>query len=430
MLPGDLRKDPHMTTEVRAWLAQMWTRRNLERVVLLIIIGVIVVPTIWHISHQQPDYKVHGQIALRLERSGFPGDIPHFLYHLLVVFAKQVWPAGRLSAWIVLAPLASLILLAFLVYELLWRRVRDTPWQALALPLAILFFLLEPIMIDGQAPFWLGYIHVNIYHNPTYILLKLFALPVSLYALQAIAPVGSQAPGERVRDVLIAATLVVLMSLAKPSYIIALLPALALVTVYRWYKGRRIDWWLLLAGIVAPALLLLVIQYMIAYAAGDSAGLAFGPFQTLFTWEIRYQLTPDGTPTTMVLFALLRVVLSSLFPLAVALLFFRRAFRDPYLVLAWMTYGTGLFMAFMLFESGPRMSHGNFFWSAYIALFVLMFASLRFVLDRYRYTSWAQLRQRVSWRLLIIGGVFLLQALAGIWYIVQLMAWRYPLVRA
>jgi hypothetical protein len=404
-----------MTTEVRAWLAQMWTRRNLERVVLLIIVSLIVIPPIWHVSHVQSDFSVHGRIALRLEEEGFPGDIPHFLYHLLIVAMSKVLPSHWILERTTLPVVLSLLALALLVYELLWRRVRDTPWQALALPLTVAFFLLEPVIINGEPPYWLGYIHVNIYHNPTYILMKIFALPVSLYALQAIAPSASFGKRHRVFPIGMSAALVILMSLTKPSYTIVLLPALIVAAAFQSLRRQRMDWWLLGLGIIGPAVVLLAIQYFIAYGSGDDTGIAFGLLHVIGLWEQMFGISRYELP--------LQVVLSILFPLVVYVLHLRQAILDPYLNLSWLAFLGGSFVLLGFYETGLRASDGNFGWTAYIALFILMFASVRFIIDQYRHVGIVELREHIPWPLVLVAFVFGLHVLSGIRYIVELMRW-------
>jgi hypothetical protein len=77
-----------------------------------------------------------------------------------------------------------------------------------------------------------------------------------------------------------------------------------------------------------------------------------------------------------------KLVLSVVFPLAVALGFRREAWRDVPLRLAWLAFLAGTAYAYGLAETGPRRVHGNFLWSAQVANLVLFAASVRFALAR------------------------------------------------
>src|SRR5690606_10371708 len=96
-----------------------------------------------------------------------------------------------------------------------------------------------------------------VYHNPTIVLLKPLALGLFLYAVGVFSAQGHF----HTRGAWAAAfVLTVLCGLAKPNYLIVLLPTLGLVTVYRLLKKQPVNWPLLLS-IALPAVVLLGLQF-------------------------------------------------------------------------------------------------------------------------------------------------------------------------
>jgi hypothetical protein len=101
------------------------------------------------------------------------------------------------------------------------------------------------------------------------------------------------------------------------------------------------------------------------------------------------------------------------FPLSVYGLHFERARRDNYLNLSWLVFFFGLLFMYTLYEIGPRQPDGNFIWGAYAALFVLMYASVVFLIREYRLTGRRSLA-RLPWRLKVAGVIFGLHLIFGI----------------
>jgi len=155
--------------------------------------------------------------------------------------------------------------------------------------------------------------------------------------------------------------------LAKPSYVIALLPALGLIGVYWFLKKRRLDWVGLILGFFIPTVGLLAWQYLGAYSSErvipDEAGIAFAPF--IVYGRASGWLLP-------------KFFLSFLFPLGVYSFYFSSARRDVGFNLAWLSFGVGALLTYFFAETGVRLQDANFAWSGQITLFVLYCVSTVF----------------------------------------------------
>jgi hypothetical protein len=232
--------------------------------------------------------------------------------------------------------------------------------SAVALTLALLAVTPVNFASWPSHNLYLGYLGVNTYHSPTMYLLRPLAVLLWLRLTGSLAPHGPRATKG---EVAAAAALSVLCVLAKPSYGIALLPALVLAGAWQWARGRRVDLRLILLGFVVPTCAVLAWQFHFAFAAGTAA-LTWAPLEVMARFP--------GTPA--------RVALTVVFPAVVYLTHFERARRDPTLNLAWLTFAVGAAYAYLLAEMGKRMGDANLVWSGQISAFVLFVASALFVL--------------------------------------------------
>ena len=217
---------------------------------------------------------------------------------------------------------------------------------------------------------YFGYLGMSIYHNPTYILLKPLSLMLFIFSLQVGKPTANKSLG--VSTILLAMCLTIFGILAKPNYIIALLPALGLFCLFRLFCKKPIDWKLSILGIFVPALLLLSWQYFATYTdesvLTDRASIIFAPF---LVYSREYDLL------------LLKFFLSILFPLTVYLIYFKIAKKDTLLNLAWLIFVFGIIYTYLFAETGVRLQDANFGWSGDITMFILFVCSTIFFLQQW-----------------------------------------------
>ena len=116
---------------------------------------------------------------------------------------------------------------------------------------------------------------------------------------------------------------------------------------------------------------MLGLQYLLSFLQfDDGSTIAFGflTFMELWipTWRIATQL-----------------LLSLAFPIGIYLHFREQARRHVFLNLSWAIFAAAAATTYMFYESGPRIKHGNFLWTSYSAIFLLMFASTFFLMEQY-----------------------------------------------
>lgn len=233
---------------------------------------------------------------------------------------------------------------------------------ARAIVVTLLLLLVAPVSLFSipEGHLYWGYFLSNIHMNPTLTALKPFALLLFVYA------VGVFSNGAHFKTPLavgLAAILTLLATLAKPNFTLIMLPVITLVGAYRLWRGQTVNWRLLIAGLIVPATLILIVQYMVLRNSPFEGGaMVFRPFAV----EAEHGVQNVA----------LKFLLSILFPLTVYIVY-KAARRDTMLNLAWLIFIAGAFVSYCFVEEN-RVADGNFIWSGQIAVTVLFAASMLF----------------------------------------------------
>jgi len=336
--------------------------------------------------------------------------VPHMLYPVLATVVDTVFPpqGGAILAT------ASSVLASWGVYFVLRSAFNEYSPRASTLASAVLalaLMLVGPIFLLTPNQLYLGYLPPHVYHSPTMYVLKPFAIPLfaaGLYALSQAPPVGLVSANQITVIVLL---LSALAPLAKPSYTISLIPALALMTVWQRWHNQRVRW-TLLASLLVPALLVLAAQYLLTYSGGQADQVRFNPLGFLSAHDrVSWLLAP-------------MFLLSITFPLAVYGLYFRQARRDLGLNFAWLTFLIGAFYSYFLTET-KRLVDGNFTWSGQITIFVLFVISMRFLLVQEVRENTSFHWRSLSRRFWLCAVLFAIHFACGLyWYSTELLGLR------
>jgi hypothetical protein len=349
----------------------MHANRRLPRaIVALLLAGATALLFAWALTLRfttpEPfqDYRFHNRTAAEMA-AGAPLGLPHPLYHVLVAALAAALPIG--VAWagmtVAVSSQAALALLA-------WADLRQVSGERLAGPALVAFGLAIVAPLHQFTPasreFYFGYLFPNALHNPTIILLRPFALALFLACAACLTARAAPSPARAVGLALIT----VLGALAKPSYLICLLPALAALWLL---EGRPTDrrWSVLAFAVFVPGVLVAAAQawFTLTTDRMEPTTIVLAPLKVVFLH------TRDDVALVAA-----KALLSIVFPLAVLAAFRRDAARDTPLRLAWLAFLAGAAYAYGLAETGERMIHGNFLWSGQAAAAVLFAASTRFTL--------------------------------------------------
>ncbi len=352
------------------------------------------------------DYGTHIQFALDLlKRQPVPA---YTLAHpvIQVVLIGILWiTRGKVGLWfgLILIQVVAQVLTALILYFWFgqlsgrWEDARRAFW-------AVTLTMVAPVMalapLDGN--YYFGYIGLASYHNPTIHLLRPFALVSFIFAIQALSPTKlALAPRSPLWMVLSSALIIVFSALIKPNYALCILPALALLAGVRFLRKTPVDWRLVLGGFVAPACLVLAVQGAVTYSEGGS--IVFLPFAVESVYSAYLPL---------------KFLLSIVFPLSIAAVYAPKIVREPEMLLAWAAFAAGVLQMYLLAESGDRLAHGNFRWSAQIGLFLLFAATARFSLRCFPMLHKEQLKPHLFTAFaylphIIAGGIYYLHAITS-----------------
>ena len=367
----------------------------LAAAVLSIVIVGIYGPIMWGNFINNPDFRVHLDIARRFLETGRP-YAPHFLFHGLTaaLFAMHLAPsllsAGR---WVMIS---CNVLMSLLLYYLLWsifqRSSVGRPSILFAAGLATL--LAQPITLAHA--YALGYFWPEPYQIPTSTLLKPFALA----GFACTAWYLSRRTRVDLGLAVLFSVATVAGSLSKPSFLICVAPAAAALAVYRLIRRLPVSVAGLLIGLYLPAAAVLGWQFYATYSGQGANGvyhdsIVWAPFKFM-----RHFAT--GLPS--------KFFFTISFPLVVTILYWKQARRDTMLQLAWSSFLIGAFYSYMLVEK-INWATGNLTWSGGITAFTLLVGSVVFWLRQISYEPSARwYRQRV----LLCGAVLALHVISGV----------------
>ena len=343
-------------------------QRILPYIFLFVLTLVVFVPIMAVASKRFADFGIHSKIAEALPQE--VTHVSHILYHAVYRLLRYWLPTVDSSEIALLAILVFILPLPMIVFSLTKKHSAGT------ISIFAIVFLTFGLTIASPITFWandymIGYVNSLVYHNPTLFAVRLFVIPVSLLALRIFGNTAYRNVNHRLYTLLLCASMILLCTLAKPSYTLVLLPGCCAFAVWQALKGRHIDWILLVFGICLPGVLILGLQYLVSFVNyDDGTSITFGIFEFFRLWIPDWRIP-------------IQLLLSLVFPFTVYLLFFSEARKHIYFNFSWTVFSVSATFTYFLYESGSRIDHGNFLWNSYVSVFVLMFASLLFLVQQF-----------------------------------------------
>jgi hypothetical protein len=332
-----------------------WTKKLQERTAFLIFaifVSLAFALAFIPYAYQAGDIALHIEYAKKIHQFS---DIssPHFLLQILLIGVNGATGIGYEAATILIMALCYGGMAVIVAKRL--RRV--APQVKLAGVFAVSASVLVASHIFLQTAFahnfYYGYVSPVVYHNPTQTLCKIFSVLI-IYAYFAL----SFDKRRNAALLVILPLAIVLSALAKPSFLIVFLPCAFAVEIARATRSSWKEVARPLALFVLPALIVLAFQYQMNFSS-SGAGIGFSPFKVF-----------GGAKDV-----LLKFPASTFFPVIAAAVLYRVGGFTKKLAFAWFLYGVGMFVGFCIVETGPRLMHGNFAWTAQVVTFVLYIES-------------------------------------------------------
>ena len=385
------------------------------------------------------DFKAYLDLTQKIINNNYIMPIeafPNPLYIFLVIIFSKVKGISLNSAGYFFIPLLSYIALGLLMYKNVIKNkvVLNDNYSHDGVIITLCLMLAGPISFLTFPNMYMGYIGINIYHSPTQILAQPLALGVFLLLLS-----GLERKTISKHFMLSLAVVAFLSLLAKPSYLICLIPALFLFSLFKLYKKYFININLIFFFFLVNFLVILW-QYWLTYGASDldnTTRIIFAPFAVMrnnadMAWKYwqSYGIFGKNFVTNHKIISipfllmfnftyslLPRYIASICFPATVYLAFFDTAKKTASLNLAWLTFGIALLYSCFLAESGYRMYHGNFFSGLHTSLFVLFVSSALFLIKEKNFRiSKEVLSIKKNPRLFFCSCIFFLHVMSGTVY--------------
>lgn len=320
------------------------------------------------------DFAAHAHKLIALFRSGnfWTGWVstPHCLWHVTVLFAYGVLQ-------IPLDIAASLVAAGYTVFYycvLVWavdRVLSHYKYEVNDVLVAFLCFcfLFEQAItiawFDVGTAYY-GPFSMNPLHSPTQLGVRGFSLLCFCIVIDVLHSFGKEDykpiffQGSIVKQRILLAMFLFLSVVMKPTFAESFIPAVAFymlgVWIYRRFKKDLASayfkscLWMLLCA--APALLYMLLQYIVFFALGngygDSEGMIFTPMFAV--WKLFTENVP------------LSILFGMAFPLYVILIDLRFFLKEIPGKIALCSYGIGFLEASFLAEDGDRFNHANFMW--------------------------------------------------------------------
>lgn len=376
---------------------------------LVWLVGLVVfAPMMWQ-WRTLSDYEVHNALVVRVVEQPYEffRNTPHFLYHVASALPYRWLPAmDHTQAGAIIMTLTYLATMTVILWYLLGAarsRLTNSLLAALG-ALTIGLMLVAPINLFTPDNLYFGYFAPHVYHNPTVNMMKPFAVLLFI----AVVPLFRAKQPLSWRWLPAYGALTAACLLAKPSFVLALLPALALLALYRMVRRQAVHWPLLIGGVVIPAGALLAYQ-TVTWTSGGGIGVDF--LYVFREWTLHYDAQAASG-------LLPKLLLSIAFPLAVYGLHLRSAGRDLAFNLAWLIAAVAIVYAYFMVDY-TVVAAGDFNWSSQIAMLILFVAAAGFGVRHYTQLWQAQGRYTVAQmaRLAACGLLFALHGVAGLhWY--------------
>jgi hypothetical protein len=208
---------------------------------------------------------------------------PNFLYPLILSFFRGVLGIPHFGILHLSVSLFFTGALAFILVGLIMSGDREkklSPIMAWAATLVTM--LIGPILlIPVDQHEYFGYLMPTVFHNANMFLCKPFAV-AAFYLVACLVDRGRLG----LKTACAMALLLILSALSKPNFVLALLPAVGLVVLWRLYKHRPIDLKQVILFVAVPIAVVLGWQYLFTYI---SPGIDVKPTHVSFGWFVLWR---------------------------------------------------------------------------------------------------------------------------------------------
>jgi len=335
------------------------------------------------------------------------GEIPYtgnFLVYLLVnifsFFTAKVTPTEvSLCGLLALAGVYRFYLTQHKITEVAKENhFFSSYWFTVLLSLSMLFVFAIPIpsYLSDDRFFYIGNYVPNVWHNST--ILFLFPFAMLLFELSY-----RQLETYTIKRNTWIFLLILLNLFIKPSYFFVFIIVYPILLLSR-YKLKKEFWYSVIPLIIG--FFFLILEYWIIYktqlpTSKEASSVIFMPFYR----------NPEFGDLGMLPVSM---IFSLFFPLLYTLLNLPKLLKNRLFWYTFLSFAVSVLIFLFVSESGPRASHGNFYWQIVICTWFCFFVSLLSLLKDIKI-------QGNTFRNMLLISIFSIHVLLGIIYFIRIL---------
>jgi len=238
---------------------------------------------------------------------------------------------------------------------------------------SFILMILGPIVLEKRM--YLGIGTINIYHNPTYIVVKPFALLtfyffIRFYDFMKISTksLSKKENKDYIKYLILFSVTMIISLFAKPSFLQFFIVGMGLFLLVQLFRKQIYFSSVIKIGICfIPSVLIILFQYFMLLSTDQNEGIIFSPFTVLYLYN-------------STLFSLLLLLL---FPLFIFFTNLKDLKKDDIYLLTIICYVLSLIQILFFAESGKRLIHGNLLWGYYLATMLLWTYSIKIFIQNW-----------------------------------------------
>jgi len=364
--PISNNREEHITNEVDT-TSNTKSKRQVNLIAYIALLAICIAlfePLISTLSANAYDYVAHLKWASEMEE-GQKLILPHPLYHLLVILAKNIFFINYVQSSTLVIVL-SIFFLSALNYKILAAHTHSI----IAIIASTCLILVTPLQLffPVDQHLYFGYIGISIYHSPTMLLLKPLSLIAFCYALKS----ANSTSNKDLSSGIALALSLFFCGISKPNFLIIVLPAflLFLLVTHRLKPALKNKY--IYSAFFLPIFTVLGLQFFQTFFFQDLS-------QATGTTESHIVVMPFETMLHYSNYLLPKLILSIAFPLLVFLCYPRSFMQDKAMIFSSCCLFMGLILTYFFAESGYRMYDGNFWWSGQMGLYLVFLFSVAFL---------------------------------------------------
>lgn len=354
----------------------------------------------------ESDLYAHIDMAL----DGWGYSVTAIVYKLLSFLPMfELWIAVFLAIFTVAAIILTAYVLRPYVKEKAARIVIATA-SGMAMP-----FFIEAV----HAQRYIGYQSATIWHNSTYIVMKVFATMALFLCFSIARKYGKEKPDWKL--CVWFAVLLALTTATKTSFVAVFGPAALIMLIADGMAGVPVKRLLAVASTIIPTILVVLFQEAVLFGedTGNSIVIEFG--YTVFLRAEKPQYT---------------MILSALFPVLIFLFNAVGVFKDTCqdiknkrkdfihreFLVSWTMWFFGALELLFLKENGKRAMDANFAWGYSICLFYLFVVSCVYLLRNLKSETFLK-GHKVAKTIygVVMGGILGYHVYCGIYFFLNLL---------